>query len=43
VLRLVNPTAGMLRLLELSATRDLFEVRATSSPPDGHRRDDVRV
>jgi anti-anti-sigma factor len=42
-LRLVNPTPGMLRLLELSATRDLFEVRATSSPTDGHPRNDVRV
>jgi len=42
-LRLVNPTPGMLRLLELSATRDLFEVRATSSPADEHRRNDVRA
>jgi anti-anti-sigma factor len=42
-LRLVNPTPGMLRLLELSATRDLFEVRAPSARPDGHRRDDVGV
>jgi len=42
-LRLVNPTPGMLRLLELSATRDLFEVRATSSPADEHPRDEVGV
>ena len=42
-LRLVNPTPGMLRLLELSATRDLFEVRATSSLADEHPRNEVRV
>jgi anti-anti-sigma factor len=42
-LRLVNPTPGMLRLLELSATRDLFEVRATSSSTDEHPRNEVRV
>ncbi len=42
-LRLVNPTSGMLRLLELSATRDLFEVRTSSSLADGHRCNDVSV
>jgi anti-sigma B factor antagonist len=42
-LRLVNPTPGMLRFLELSATRDLFEVRATSSSTDEHPRNEVRV
>jgi anti-sigma B factor antagonist len=42
-LRLVNPTPGMLRLLELSATRDLFEVRTRSSLADGYRYNDVRV
>jgi anti-sigma B factor antagonist len=42
-LRLVNPSPRMLRLLELSATQDLFEVRATSWLPDGHPRNDVRV
>ena len=42
-LRLVNPSPGMLRLLELSATHHLFEVRATSSPTDEHSRNDVRV
>jgi anti-anti-sigma factor len=42
-LRLVNPTPGTLRLLELSATRHLFEVQATSSPTDEHPRNDVRV
>jgi anti-sigma B factor antagonist len=42
-LRLVNPTPGMLRLLDLSATHDLFEVRSTSSAADGHPRDEVPV
>lgn len=42
-LRLVNPTPRMLRLLELSATRDLFEVRTSSSLADGHRRNDASV
>jgi anti-sigma B factor antagonist len=40
-LRLVNPAPGMLRLLELSATRDLFELRTSSSLADGHRRNDA--
>ena len=37
-LLLVNPPPAMLRLLDLSATRDRFTVRAGSSLADGHRR-----
>jgi anti-anti-sigma factor len=42
-LHLVNPAPGMLRLLELSDTRDLFEVGSSSSLADGHRRNDADV
>jgi anti-sigma B factor antagonist len=42
-LRLLNPAPAVLRLLDLSSTRESFDVRTSSSAPDTEWRDEAAV